>query len=210
MPRTVASRDYGGRTASQRRAERRERLLTAATELFGEDGFSATSIERVCTRANVSTRNFYEEFTGRDSLLVALHDRISQRALDAVLDALASTSDAPTAERVAAAITAYVGATTEDPRWTRIVYLESVGVSAEVERQRLAWRQRLSQLVEAEARRAALQGDAVDRDYQYAAVAFVGAVIELVSQWTIDGRPVPVATICAELTRIALAIISTP
>ena len=33
----AARRDYGGRTATQRRAERRQRLMTAALELFGTE-----------------------------------------------------------------------------------------------------------------------------------------------------------------------------
>ena len=43
----AARRDYGGRTATQRRAERRQRLMTAALELFGTEGYPATSIERL-------------------------------------------------------------------------------------------------------------------------------------------------------------------
>lgn len=207
--RSALGRDYGGRSASERRAERRARLLAAATELFGVDGFHATSIERVCTRANVSTRNFYEEFTSRESLLIELHEQISQRAFDAVLAAIAEAGEASTAERVAMGIRAYVGSTSADPRWARIAYVEVVGVSAEVEQHRLTWRKRLSTLVEAEAAFAVSRGDGIERDFHHRAVAFVGAVTELVYQWTIENRQAPVETICAELTSVALAMLTT-
>lgn len=205
----AARRDYGGRTATQRRAERRQRLMTAALELFGTEGYPATSIERLCARANVSTRNFYEEFTSREALLIALHDHINTQALEALVAAVGDIIDETTAVRLDRAITAYIRVTSSDPRWTRIAYVEVVGVSAAVERHRLAWRAKLSELIEAEAALAASRGEAVDRDYSLTATAFIGAVNELVYTWSIHGRQVPLETITGELTRLALAALST-
>jgi AcrR family transcriptional regulator len=71
----AARRAYGGRSAEDRRAERRERLMSAGLELFGNEGYAAASIERLCAQAGVSTRNFYEEFASREDLLMRLHDR---------------------------------------------------------------------------------------------------------------------------------------
>lgn len=204
----AARRDYGGRTASQRRAERRQRLMTAALELFGTEGYPATSIERLCARANVSTRNFYEEFASREALLIALHDQITQKAFDAVIAAVGEVVDEPTSVRLDRAIDAYIGTTSSDPRWTRIAYVEVVGVSAAVERHRLAWRAKLAQLIEAEATLAVQRGEAAQRDYGLTATAFIGAVNELVYHWSIHGRQEPLAAIRGELTRLALAALS--
>jgi AcrR family transcriptional regulator len=204
----AARRDYGGRTASQRRAERRQRLMTAALELFGTEGYPATSIERLCARANVSTRNFYEEFASREALLLALHDQITQKAFDAVIAAVGEVLDEPTSVRLDRAIDAYIGTTSSDPRWTRIAYVEVVGVSAAVERHRLAWRAKLAQLIEAEATLAVQRGEAAERDYGLTATAFIGAVNELVYHWSIHGRQEPLAAIRGELTRLALAALS--
>ena len=204
----AARRDYGGRTASQRRAERRQRLMTAALELFGTEGYPATSIERLCARANVSTRNFYEEFASREALLIALHDQITQKAFDAVMAAVGDVVDEPTSVRLDRAIDAYIGTTSSDPRWTRIAYVEVVGVSAAVERHRLAWRAKLAELIEAEAALAVRRGEAAERDYGLTATAFIGAVNELVYHWSIHGRQEPLAVIRGELTRLALAALS--
>lgn len=204
----AARRDYGGRTASQRRAERRQRLMTAALELFGTEGYPATSIERLCARANVSTRNFYEEFASREALLIALHDQITQKAFDAVMAAFGDAGDEPTPVRLDRAIDAYIGTTSSDPRWTRIAYVEVVGVSAAVERHRLAWRAKLAELIEAEAALAVRRGEAAERDYGLTATAFIGAVNELVYHWSIHGRQEPLAVIRGELTRLALAALS--
>ncbi|HWC81126.1 MAG TPA: TetR/AcrR family transcriptional regulator [Pseudonocardiaceae bacterium] len=210
--RSLAGRDYGGRTAQARRADRRDRLLAAGLELFGTNGFRATSIDRLCSAANVSTRNFYEEFISREALLIALYDQVNTEALRAVYGALsiAEEQQLNTAARLATAITAYVHTTSDDPRWTRINYVEVVGVSPEVEAHRQRWGERLRELVMGEAERAVRRGDAQPRDFEMAATAFIGAVNELVYQWTRNGRTPEVDQICAELTRVAVAMLTSP
>jgi AcrR family transcriptional regulator len=203
-------RDYGGRTASQRRAERRERLMNAGLELFGTEGYPAVSIERLCATANVSTRNFYEEFPSREALLIALHEQNTVRAYEAVLAAVADALEAPMADRVSRAIRAYVSTAAADPRWTRIAFVEVVGVSPAVEAHRIQWRERLSQLVEAEAQLAISRGEATNRSFKLTSMAFFGAVNELVYNWSNNGRQVPLEDICAELTRLAVAALTAP
>jgi AcrR family transcriptional regulator len=182
--------------------------MTAALELFGTEGYPATSIERLCARANVSTRNFYEEFASREALLIALHDDITQQASEAMVLAVGEVIDEPTSVRLDRAINAYIGTTSSDPRWTRIAYVEVVGVSAAVERHRLAWRAKLATMLEAETALAVSRGEATDRDYSLTCMAFIGAVNELVYHWSIHGRQVPLDAIRAELTRLALAALS--
>ncbi|MCQ0016032.1 TetR/AcrR family transcriptional regulator [Actinomadura madurae] len=123
-------RSYGGRSAEERRAERRERLLAAGLELFGTRGYAATSIERLCATASVSTRNFYEEFSGREELLTTLHRGINERAAEAVSAAYAEAADAGLPTRVERAVRAFVTATASDPRRARIAFVEVIGVSA--------------------------------------------------------------------------------
>lgn len=206
----IPTRTYAGRSALERRAERRDRLLEAAVDLFGTDGYAATSIERLCTRAGVSTRNFYQEFAGREALLMALHEQVTQRAFVAAAEVLADADDEPLRTRIRLAMRAWLRTTSADPRWTRIAYVELVGVSATVEQHRLAWRARLAAWLEAEARRAIERGEATDRDYHYVAIGFIGAVNETLYDWETHGRPVPLDTICDELSRIIVAAVTAP
>ncbi|WP_086825173.1 TetR/AcrR family transcriptional regulator [Allokutzneria sp. NRRL B-24872] len=198
-------RHYGGRSAEDRRAERRERLMAAGLELFGTEGYSAISIERLCSAASVSTRNFYEEFPSRESLLIALHDRVLDNALRAVVAAAEETGrDATTLIRITALIKAYVGTTASDPRWARLSYVEIIGVSPAVEQHRMAWRRRWWALIEAEAARAVERGEAKPRDFHLTAVAFIGAVNELVHYWSVCGAQRPLSEVTDELLRLAI------
>src|SRR5271154_1871217 len=50
-------------------------LLDAALELFAEQGYGATSIPDICTRAGLTKGAFYSNFANKDALFLALLDR---------------------------------------------------------------------------------------------------------------------------------------
>ncbi|MBP2473031.1 AcrR family transcriptional regulator [Crossiella equi] len=204
----VARRDYAGRSAADRRAERRERMLAAGLELFGTEGYANASIERLCAAAAVSTRNFYEEFGSREALLMALHDRVNTAAIDAVRDAFEQMPDGGLVERTQLAVLTYLTETAKDPRLARIAYVEIVGVSADVERYRSGWRERWIELLVEEAERAVRRGEAKERDFRLTAIALMGAVNELVQHWSVLGGSTPIEDITREIARIATSQIT--
>lgn len=203
-------RTYGGRSAGERRAERRERLLRAGLDLFGTEGYAAASIEKLCTLAGVSTRNFYEEFHSREHLLMALHNRIIEQAFQAVTGALDGAEDAPVRERFHRAVRAFVTTTANDPRWARLAYVEIIGVSDMVERHRIAWRERWAGFLVSEAKRAVERREATDRDFHLGAVALIGAVNELVHDWSLSGGKRSIDDVIAEIVRVATAMVTVP
>jgi AcrR family transcriptional regulator len=181
-------RTYRRQSAAERRAGRRGRLVEAAVEAFGTKGFRSTSIEELCAAAGISTRNFYEEFSSREELLIALHDELNQRAFDAVVQTLADTDPVDLDERARVGTLAYFRVMTGDRRWARIALVESVGVSPAAEQHRQAAIDRFAQLLLAEANRLAELGLIPKRDYQLTATALVGAVNGLISTWTAEPR----------------------
>src|SRR3712207_5142982 len=72
----AAERMYAGLTTAQRRSERRARLLDAAVDVLGTQGLEAATVTAVCRRARLIPRYFYESFSDRDELLVAVFDSI--------------------------------------------------------------------------------------------------------------------------------------
>jgi AcrR family transcriptional regulator len=201
-------RVYGGRSAADRRTERRERLMAAGLELFGTEGYASSSIEKLCAAATVSTRNFYEEFAGREALLTALHDRILENAAAAVGTAFVELGDSALPQRIEQAVRAYITTTAADPRWARLSYVEIIGVSEAVERHRIVWRERWVAMLEAEATRAVARGEAAARDFHLGAVALIGAVNELVFHWTTGGYRIPLDDVIAEIVRLATAVVT--
>lgn len=67
----------GGRPSRADALRLRERILTAATEVFLAEGYGSTSIEAVAARAGVSKRTFYDRFDDKAALFTAVvHDII--------------------------------------------------------------------------------------------------------------------------------------
>lgn len=203
----TTGRRYGSKTAEERRAERRARLMAAALDAFGTDGYGAASIEQLCAAAGISTRNFYEEFRTREALLIALHDDVNARALAAVGAALAGLDPADLEARARAGVRAYFDVMTSDRRWARIALVESVGISAEAEAHRRAAIDGFAALLSGELARLADAGAITHRDRELTVVALVGAINGLVNTWTVtedwDARVDDVVETAARLVVLA-------
>jgi AcrR family transcriptional regulator len=205
---------YGGRSAEERRAERRERLLAAGLELYGTQGYAAATVERLCELARVSTRQFYEEYEHRNQVLLDLYDDVNDRAGDAVAEVamqlLSQESHFDVEELIRRPLTAYLKVAVDDLRWAHLVYVTIVGVSPQIERHRRerrnAWAARLARLAEAAAER----GTIPRRDFDLTMMAFVGAVHGLVLDWCqSDPRP-PLDDVTETLTHLLFSALSAP
>jgi AcrR family transcriptional regulator len=182
MPAITGERRYGGKTATERRAERREQLLDAGLELFGTQGFAAVTIEALCAQAGLNPRYFYEQFTSREEVLGAVYERHVVAVLETVQAAIAS-SPADPAQRLTAGLTAFVTATLADERAARINYFEMVGVSAELEAQRRGVLRAYAELIAAQAAELDDLGPLGRGDRRMAAVALTGATDGLITDW---------------------------
>ncbi len=198
-------RVYGGRSEAERRADRRTRLLEAGLELFGTEGWSGTSIERLCLAAGVATRSFYEEYSSREQLLLAVYDEVLADAAQAVLHAVA-LAEGDLHTRTLAGVSAYVGRLTEDPRRAQVVNREiraAVGLP-EVAAHRRATMTRFTELVALEVR--IRRGPDQHAERRTLALALTGAVNEVLSDWVSTPPPRPATEpIVRELTRLYMA-----
>ncbi|MGW7054246.1 TetR/AcrR family transcriptional regulator [Streptomyces sp. NPDC054887] len=199
---------YAGKTAVERHAERRQRFLDAALELFGAaPGYRASTVAALCQTAGLSTRQFYEEFGTLEDVLAALHLQVNDWAEDAVLRALAETDGLPLAERHGAVFRAYAASIAVDPRRIRMTFTEIVGVSPRMDEQRLTRRARWIDLMCAEAASAAARGEAADRDYRIAAAAFIGSVNGLLHDWAAGWVDATLDEVVDELVGVLLALL---
>lgn len=181
---TSAERTFRGQSAQERRAGRRERLLDAALDLIGTDGWATATMTAVCRRAGLTERYFYESFKDRDALYLALIDAIAAETETAVLGALQAAPADPRA-RLGAVVEALLRVLTDDPRKGRVALLEGLGSAALQERRReilLAF----ERLMRAQATNVFGPGGPSAERIELASVALVGAVGELLSR-RLDG-----------------------
>lgn len=183
--RKTAKRGYGGRSAEELSAERRQRLMETALELFGTEGYLPTTVEKLCSHARVTTRHFYEHFRDRESLLIALFEEIladtQRRVMTVMLD-----DAAPPEARFSRALDAFLASHLDDPRRARITTQEILGVSPRAEAARNRVISGFADLITAYLGGLVANGRLPARNYRVLAVGIVGAMHELQIAW-LDG-----------------------
>ncbi len=73
------------------RGDARSRITAAALDLFEEDGYGATTVDAVATRAGVARRTFFHHFRSKDDVVFPGHEALVAR----ISDHLAGQPDGP-------------------------------------------------------------------------------------------------------------------
>ena len=89
--------------------ERRRTIEDAATVLFAERGYGATTIDHVVSRAGVTKPMLYRHFESKQALVMALLERHRDELAAAPLDALLAGGGRPLADRIDAMLEAWFG-----------------------------------------------------------------------------------------------------
>jgi len=138
-------RDYDGKTAAERVAERRERLIDAGVELFGERGYAATSIRSVLQQSGLRDRYFGESFADLDSLLAAVYSRLIDEEISGCAAAIDKTNGG--SEGARAMIDTITRSFEKNPGKARIKSREILSGGPVAREQRQEGLRRLAQLV---------------------------------------------------------------
>lgn len=182
-------RGYAGRSAEQLQRERRERLLEAALDLFAERGYAASPIEVICARARVTTRHFYEAFSGREALLLDLHEQIvseTRRTVSTVLE----QAEGGIEQRLRAAVKAFVHRYTDDPRRARVVFVEIAGVHLGSAALRRTLVDNFAEVLRRFASALAGPRPLQPVDYRLGALLLIGGTSEMIVDW-LNSSPRP-------------------
>ncbi|MEU5405500.1 TetR/AcrR family transcriptional regulator [Nocardia asteroides] len=187
-------RRYRGAAPGQRQQERRTRLIDAATEAFGTEGYRNTTVTSICAAAGVGKRYFYESFTDSEDLLLEVYREVTARMLEAIHVGIGDVN-ADIDTRVRGALTEYFQLIQQDPRVPRIAFFEILGVSPTVDR---AYHDVLDALVDI---CQALLTPYVDLDSHPAPsvrmviLGLVGAILIIAQKWVLDDYRQPLADV---------------
>jgi AcrR family transcriptional regulator/uncharacterized glyoxalase superfamily protein PhnB len=164
------------------KASSRETLAEAACELFLEQGFEATSIADITTRAGVSRSSFFNYFASKSDILWAgLDERLG------VLDErLASDDGTDAAHGVRAAVLAVAADFAPDSLALAVVNSTAMGLDTELEREASIRRARIARSVASRLAR----GGADRLQAEVAGAAWGGAVLAAIEAWAHDGAGV--------------------
>ena len=198
------ARSYGGVSAEQRVAERRARLVAAARDLVAEGGWSAASLRAVCGRAGLTDRYFYESFSNRDALLVAVCEQVMVETL-AVAGERMSAAPRTYRGQVRAAADAVLDLLDRDTGMVRALLLETPDTAAVNEQRRTMMRGLADLLGSATGDLPTLDGASAAR-LRMGAHAVLGSLFELLTAWTAGELEVPRKELLDFVVHVSVAV----
>lgn len=205
---TNAGRMYAGQPVEDRQRQRRARFLESGLTVFARDGYANSSVGAICKDAGLSSRQFYEEFTGRESLLLELYDKIDRECRVAVTRALDDHVDGNAIELIDAGVRAYIESIGTDYRRARVALVEVVGAGPKVEKFRAEMRGTWGSILSGAAQDAALQGEIPGGDYEVRMLAIMGAVNYVVDDWSAADPRQPLDEVIGVLRRIIMGAVT--
>ena len=136
-PVPASVRTYGGLAMAERVAARRARFVEAGIDLFGTQGFRGATVRGICAAAGLTDRYFYESFATLEALLAEVYRTLTHafaaRLTEESIRSEAWSGDAVAIERQTTAAYELWFDTVRDPRFARIVLVEVLGVSADID-----------------------------------------------------------------------------
>ena len=127
------SGQYAGKTASDRQAERREKLLAAGIKLIGSHGYSATSIDAICSEAGLTKRYFYESFANSEELLIDSYREVTREYLNSIMQATTPYLN-DSRKLVRAGLEQAYQFVLDNPDKARLIMLEAMAVRSQIGR----------------------------------------------------------------------------
>ncbi len=185
-PTQATGRMYLGMDPEERRVQRRSAILDTALAIFGTAGYSGTSVKQICRATRLTERYFYESFSDRESCLTALYSELVDGMRAATVAAVVAAGDDVDGQ-TRGGLDAFIGYLTDDPRRARVVLIEVVGVSPDMEERRHAVLREFAEIVATTW--AANRTEPLTLEQHSTAVALVGGVNHLLVDWLMSGSP---------------------
>lgn len=181
MTTSGSARTYGGKTADQRRDERRAAFVAAARRIWIEQGWAAVTMRGVCAEAALSDRYFYESFADRDVLLLAVAEETRDEIMRLLYASLVPhLADSPFVQ-LRAALGEIVRIILEDPGSAQVMFGDHGGSAALVGFRHESIRAFVDVMVELA--RPYLREGADDAALRVSTLVGIGGFVETVNAW---------------------------
>ena len=107
---------------------KRRRMIAAIAELSAEQGYEATKIADIVSRAGVARKTLYDNFDGKEALFLSAFDHYFNEATAAVEEACAAAGGG-WRERIEAGLAALLGFLDEQPAAARMCLVEALSAT---------------------------------------------------------------------------------
>ncbi len=168
----------------------RDRLLAAAIEVFATKGYHGAIVDDIVTASGTSKGAFYHYFPSKQGIFLTLMDALAELVEQSVEGAI--TTEQGALAKVEAALRVVLETAAAQRDLARILLVEAVGLGPTLEQKRLEIHRRFARLIQRHLDRAVGEGSIPRQDTALAAQTWIGALVEVVTQWLMaDGTDLP-------------------
>ncbi|MBI3997647.1 MAG: TetR/AcrR family transcriptional regulator [Armatimonadetes bacterium] len=164
----------------------RERLLQAAMDVFAQHGYHGTTVDDIVAASQTSKGAFYHYFPSKQGIFLNLLDRLIEMVEAGVEGAIEHEEGGLAKVEAALRVVLEVASAHQD--LARILLIEAAALGPEFEQSRLGIHRRFAALIQRHLDRAVADGSIPAQDSRAAAMAWIGAINEVVTQDMAAGR----------------------
>lgn len=188
-------------------ASQRARMLDAVTRAVAEKGYAAVTVGDVVSRAGVSRRTFYEQFSDKQECFLAAYETGTKALICAIRgDARELDTEASWRRILEVAIERYLGGLAEHPEFARTFLIDVLGAGPEaVERRRRVFERFVDQY-RLLADRIAADEPQLGRIPDVYLQALVGGISELVQQHILEHGAATLPELAPVLVQLVTAV----
>ncbi len=175
-------------TTTQNPQSTRERILDAALNIFSRKGYHDTRLDEIVDESSTSKGAIYFHFPNKERLFIALVDQFANLLERRVTEAIQPETGMG---RVRLALETVIETFGKYRRPAKILLVQAVGLGSIFEEKRNEVNDRFAQLIETYLKEAIANGDIAPVDTEVVAVAWMGAIYNVVIRWVYTGEPEP-------------------
>jgi AcrR family transcriptional regulator len=165
----------------ERGTKRRERILDAAFTVFSRRGYRQAGVDEVGRQAETSKGGVYFHFPTKESLFLELLRTTADRLVGKVERSIAPYDDP--IERADVALRTVLGVFAGHRTMARLFLIDAVGAGSEFQAELQRLHERFAQLIAQQLDAAVEEGTIEPIDTEVAAMAWFGALNEVVMRW---------------------------
>ena len=171
----------------ERSARRRERILDAAFTVFSRSGYRQAGVDEVGRQAETSKGGVYFHFPTKEALFLELLKTTADRLVGKVERTISPVTDP--IERADVALRTVLGVFAGHRTMARLFLIDAVGAGSEFQEELQRLHERFSRVIAEQLDAAVADGSIAPIDTEVAAMAWFGALNEVVMRWLMADEP---------------------
>ena len=182
----------------------RQRILDAAIDVFSQKGYHDARVDDIVDASGTSKGAVYFHFKSKQQIFLAIIDQFALILAERLTEAIVAHDEG--IQRVNAALATCLEVFGEYHDLAKIFLIQAAGLGATFEEKRLEIHNTFVMVIKSYLDQAVTGGDVPPVDTEITALAWVGAINEVVIRWVLTGYPEPARSLPALRTVLLRSI----